>query len=65
MRLSLLFILVIIKALNKSRDLFSSFVGFLLSMDRSPQPWAPGMDTFKRRIYDDHLACKRMTPKKI
>ena len=28
--------LVIIKALNKSRDLFSSFVGFLLSMDRSP-----------------------------
>jgi len=52
--LSLLFVLEIIKALIKSRDLFSSIVGFPLSMD-----------TFKRRIYDDPLACKRMTPKKI
>ena len=54
MRLSILFILEIIKALIKSRDLFSRFVGFLLNMD-----------TFKRRIYDGLLACKRMTPKKI
>ena len=53
-RWSLLFILEIIKALIMSRDLFSSFVGFLLSMD-----------TFKRSIYDDLLGCKRMTPKMI
>ena len=52
-RWSLLFISEIIKALIMSRDLFSSFVGFLLSMD-----------TFKRLIYDDSLGCNRMTPKK-
>ena len=54
MRWSLLFISEIIKALIKSCDLFSSFVGFLLSMD-----------TIKRLIYDDPSACKRMTPEKI
>ena len=43
MRWSLLFILQIVKALIKSREVFSSFVGFLLSMD-----------TFKRLIYVDH-----------
>ena len=54
MRWFLLFILEIIKALIQTRDLFLSFVGFLLSMD-----------TFKRLICDDPLTCKRMTSEKI
>ena len=50
----LLFILRVIKPFIKSRDLFLLIAGFLFSRD-----------TEKRLIHDEHIRCKRMTPKPI
>ena len=49
-----LLILGIIKLFIKSRDLFPLIAGFLFSRD-----------TEIRLIHDEHIRCKRMTPKTI
>ena len=49
-----LFILGVIRLFIKSRDLFPLIAGFLFSRD-----------TEKRLIREEHIRCKRMTPKTI
>ena len=49
-----LFILGVIRLFIKSRDLFPLIAGFLFSRD-----------TETRLIHDEHIRCKRMTPKTI
>ena len=49
-----LIILAVIRLFIKSRDLFPLIAGFLFSRD-----------TETRLIHEEHIRCKRMTPKTI
>ena len=49
-----LFILAVIRLFIMSRDLFPLIAGFLFSRD-----------TETRLIHEEHIRCKRMTPKTI